>query len=354
MKIGIQISLNLENKGGNEEYICQLLKYFPEIGDYKNHQFFLLAPFISNEVKNIAGYIPKVLKWPFKFGWTQIRLGWEMLKNKPDVLFVPAHNFPIFCPKLIVTIQGLEFKVVSKMYSWFQKLKLNFFIKRNIKKAYKIIVPSQSTKDDLIKYYQIDEKKIFVIYHGINNPTRNVSQVRLAMVGKYILYLGSGHKRKNIKGLIEAYKILKNKYYIEHDLIIVGTSKNVGDKGCPTSNIGQVSFIDCVNDEKKWELLRNADVFVFISFAEGFGFPVLEAQKAGVPVVASDISVFRETLQDSAILVDPCNPDKIAEEIYKIISDRNLRDNLINKGFENVKRFNWKNCAEQTFKIICE
>jgi len=157
---------------------------------------------------------------------------------------------------------------------------------------------------------------------------------------KYILYLGSGHKRKNIKGLKEAYKILKEKYKIPHELVIAG-AKNVGRA---------TSYI--VDENKKWELLKNADVFVFPSFYEGFGFPVLEAQAAGVPVVASDIPAFREILRDSALLANPYKPSEIAEAIYKIIKNQELRQNLIDEGHENIKRFNWLDCAKKTLKII--
>jgi len=167
MKIGIQVSSNLEKRTGVEEYVYQLLKHLPMVDDYKNHQFFILAPFISNEVRNITGYIPKVLKWPFAIGWTQIRLSLKMLRNRPDVLFVPAHTFPLVHPKLVVAIQGLEFEAVPKAYGWLKRKFLRFLTKRNAKKADKIIVPSKSTKNDLIKFYKINPDKIFIVHHGV-------------------------------------------------------------------------------------------------------------------------------------------------------------------------------------------
>ena len=154
MRIGIQVSSDLKQRTGVGEYIYQLLKHLPEVDDYKNHHFFL--------------YALKTLKWPFKWGWTQIRLSWEMTKNHPDVLFVPVHTFPIIHPKkIVVTIQGLEFERVPECYSFWQRKKLRFLTKRNAKKAEKIIVPSECTKRDLIKFYNINPKKIFVIHHGV-------------------------------------------------------------------------------------------------------------------------------------------------------------------------------------------
>ena len=158
MKIGIQVSSNLEKRTGVEEYVYQLLKHLPMVDDYKNHQFFILNR--------------ENLKWPIAIGWTQIRLSLKMLRNKPDVLFVPAHTFPLIYPKLVVAIQGLEFEAVPKAYGWLKRKILRFLTKRNAKKADKIIVPSETTKNDLIKYYPAIFKKsgaskIFVINHGV-------------------------------------------------------------------------------------------------------------------------------------------------------------------------------------------
>ena len=333
MKIGIQVSSNLEKRTGVEEYIYQLLKYLPEIGDFTNHQFFLLAPYHLSEAKIDMGYIPRFLKWPFKKGWTQIRLSWEMLRNKPDILFVPAHTPPSFYPKLVVTIQGLEYKVVPETYPFWERKKTSFLTKRNLRKAEKIIVPSECTKNDLIKFYGVSSKKIFVIPHGISKY--KIKNTKYQPQKKYILYLGSGHRRKNIEGLKKAFKILKEKYKIPHELILAGVEKHV-------------------DDSQKWDLLINADVFVFPSFYEGFGFPVLEAQSVGVPVVASNTSSFPETLRDSALLINPRNPEEIAEAIYRILSNDKLRNELIKKGQENVKRFSWQNCAQKTLKIITQ
>ena len=256
-----------------------------------------------------------------------------MIKNKPDILFILAHTFPIIHPKkLIIVIQGLEFEQIPEAYSFWQKKKLRYLTKRNAKKANKIIVPSQATKKDLIKIYKINPNKIFVIYHGVSKlKVQGIK--RKVQTRPYILYLGSKNKRKNIENLKSAYKILKNRYNIKHKLILAGTNKYI-------------------NENKKWQLLKNADVFVFLSLYEGFGFPVLEAQVAKVPVVASNISSLPEILGNSALLVNPKNPLEIASTIYKIIKDPELKHELIKKGLKNIKKFSWQKCARETLKVI--
>jgi glycosyltransferase involved in cell wall biosynthesis len=107
-----------------------------------------------------------------------------------------------------------------------------------------------------------------------------------------------------------------------------------------------------VTDEKKWELLKNADAFLFPTFYEGFGIPVLEAQSVGVPVVASSNSSLEEVCDHSAAMVDPNEPEEIAERTNVLLQDKSYRDDIIKRGYENVKRFSWEKCAQEIAKII--
>jgi len=348
MRIGIQISSDyLKQRTGVEEYIFQLLKHFPMIDDYKNHQIFI--------------YSRDTLKWPFKWGWTQFRLSWEMKKNPPDVLFVPAHTFPLIYPvlkykcgvhpKLVITIQGLEFEKLPKLYSYWKRKFLRFLTRRNIKKADKIIVPSENTRKDLIQFYPdalkgVGAGKIFIVHHGVCDPD-NIPESN--DLGEYLLYLGRSDRRKNIKGLIRAFDILIHKYQIPHKLIFAGP--NIGYY-IPRDLKDKICFVGYVDENKKWDLLRNADIFVFPSFYEGFGIPVIEAQRVGTPVVCSNTSSLPEIVGNSALLFNPYHPHDIAEAIYKIIKNPDLKVELIKRGFENVKRFSWLKSAKETFKVI--
>ena len=341
MRIGIQVSSNLNNRTGVEEYTYQILKNLPMVDDFKNHQFFIYTP------RPCSGQVVRVLKWPFKKLWTQIRLSWEMRKNPVDILFVPAHTFPLIHPKLIITIQGLEFERMPKLYSFWKRKFLRWMTRRNLRAADKIIVPSQNTKNDLIKFYEAAPDKIFVVHHGVDESQK--SKVKSQKSPKYILYLGRGDQRKNIQGLIKAFRILKQKHSIPHKLILAGP--NIGYR--ITRDIkNDVICTGYVNEERKWQLLKTADVFVFPSFYEGFGIPVLEAQAVGTPVACSSTSSMPEVVGDSALFFNPYRPAEIAETIHKVLSNENLRNELIKKGYENVQHFSWLKCAEETLKVI--
>ncbi|MBU1255995.1 glycosyltransferase, partial [Patescibacteria group bacterium] len=107
-----------------------------------------------------------------------------------------------------------------------------------------------------------------------------------------------------------------------------------------------------ISEQEKLELLNNADMFVLPSFYEGFGMSILEAQAVGCPVITSDVSSMPEVAGQGAILVEPRNIEQITKNMYKIISDNNLRKDLIEKGNQNVKRFSWEKCAQETLKVI--
>jgi len=336
MRIGIAVNISLEHRTGVEEYIYNLLTNFPMLEESKEHRILI--------------YSSSTLKWPIKKFWTQIRLCWEMLKNPPDVLFVPAHTFPLIHPKLVITVQGLEFERLPKMYPFFKKIFLRWMTKRNVKKADKIIVPSQNTKNDLIEFYHADSSKIFVVHHGVGIPSLATQDIKNPTLNTpYLLYLGRGDQRKNIQGLIKAFKILKQDHQIPHKLVLAGP--NIGYKIYKKLK-NDIICTGYVDDAEKWSLLKNADVFVFPSFYEGFGIPVLEAQRVGTPVVAASTSSFPEVLGSSALLINPYHPVEIAETIHKIIRNQNFSDELVKRGYENVQKFSWLKCAKETFKII--
>jgi len=353
MKIAISLNISLKHRTGVEEYLYHLLWNLPAIDGFKDHQFFLFTP---DPIEKLPKELPiKILKWPFKKFWTQIRLSWEMRKKEYDVLFVPVHTFPLIYPRLIITIQGLEFEKLPKMYSFWKRTLLRWLTKRNIKRAEKVIVPSKNTKDDLIKFYHTKPNKIFVVHHGVGNPPVAFDAVPKNGFGPYILYLGRGDQRKNINGLIKAFRILKQEHQISHKLILAGP--NVGYK--ITKDLQKdVICTGYVDDHIKWALLKNAAVFVFPSFYEGFGLPILEAQKVGTPVVCSSTSSLPEVVWDpnnhepSAVLVNPYKPAEIAEGIHKIIRNQVFSDELVKRGYENVHRFSWPKCAKETLDVI--
>lgn len=146
---------------------------------------------------------------------------------------------------------------------------------------------------------------------------------------KYILYIGNDYPHKNLERLKLAFEKTK-KDGLDCELILV---------------------TNFVSEQKLENLYRSASLFVFPSLYEGFGLPPLEAMKRGVPVVSSNATCLPEILGDAALYFNPFDIDDIAEKIKKVLADKNLREQLIQKGFAQVKKYSWKKMAEETLKL---
>ena len=177
----------------------------------------------------------------------------------------------------------------------------------------------------------------------------------------YILFVGTIEPRKNVQGLIKAFNLLK-KEIVEDRHACPLRLYIVGMKGWMYEDIfkeyensefkNDIIFKGYVNDKKLAELYKNALVFVYPSFYEGFGFPILEAFGYGVPVVTSKTSSCGEIAGDSALLINPESYKEIGEAISKIINDEALRQGLIKKGFERIKDFTWDRTAREFLRLL--
>jgi glycosyltransferase involved in cell wall biosynthesis len=373
MTIGINVTAAIKQpRTGVEEYVYQLIKHLTMLPESRQHRFFLYLPSVLHRMKTNTGapmtffdfplpenFIIKESWWPMPFFWTQIRLAWEMKFCASDVAFFPVHILPFVHSKnSIVTIHGLEYEYFPEYYPLWQRLYFRINLKYALKHAQRIIAITENTKQDLIKLYGGDEKKIKVVHHGTEiqySKLKIQSDILKFKIQKpYLLYLGRLEQKKNIEGILDAYKILKEKYNIPHKLILVG-APGYGYKKIKLKirnfklEIKELGYVD---EPTKWQLLKNAEVFLFPSFYEGFGLPVLEAQAVGTPLVTSYNSCLPKIAGEGALFVDPKNPAQIAEAIKSIIDDKNLRDKLIQSGFENIKRFSWEECAKKTLEIL--
>ena len=365
MLIGIDASrANRPQKTGVEWYSYHLIQELKKIPLPQGDKFILYAP---EELKGDLGIMPpgweiKILSWPLKYFWTQKRLSWEMLINPPDILFVPAHCLPIFCrAKKIMTIHDLGFKRFPKAYTFGQRIYYSLVHSFAAKYADKIITPSEFTKTEIINLYKTDPNKIVVIplgynkYYNLVEDKNKIEEIltKYQIKKPYLFFVGRLEKKKNIKGLVDAYQqLLKQNYSLQ--LVLAGNPgfgyqevksqiKSLGEKIC---RINYVEPKDLVY------LYAGAEAFIFPSFYEGFGIPLLEAMASGCPVVASNQGSLPEVAQDAALYFDPKNSLQMVEAIKRIINEQDLRKVLIEKGLARVKEFSWQKCAEKTFKIF--
>lgn len=398
MIIGIDASrANEKQKTGTEWYSYHLIQEIKKIAP-SDMEFVLYSkePLRDGLEKLPANFKSKVLNWPPKFLWTQIRLSWEMIWHKPDILFITAHTIPFIHPsKTITTLHDIGFEKFPELYS--QKLigykkslikKLiwllvkiitlgkysnteldyhRFSAKFALKHALKIITVSQFSKDEIVNTYHADPEKISVIYPGLdsqqykqaekNDEKTNYIINKYNIKKQFFLSVGRLEEKKNTAGIVKAFGILKNKIgQNNYQLVLAGkpgynfhkTEENINKYNLDKD----VVITGFVPDEDLPSFMKKAYIFIMPSFYEGFGLPIIEAMSCGVPVITSNFASMKEVAGDSALLVDPNNISSMAQAISRLVNDDKLRSSLIEKGLARAKNFNWTNCAKQTLKLI--
>ncbi len=305
---------------------------------------------------------------PFPRLWTHLRLGWEVAHHPPDLLFVPAHVLPLWTrPPALVTVHDLGYRHFPEAHPPGQRWYLEWSTRHNARRAAAILADSEATRADLTRHYGTDPDRIVVAYPGLDPtlaPARDPQRIArtLARYGirrPYLLYLGTLQPRKNLVRLVEAFARLQSRLDPDDrglSLVLAGRRGWLYDglfRRVRTLGLeGRVLFPGYVDDADKAALLSGALAFVFPSLYEGFGFPVLEAQVCGTPVVCSDRSSLPEVAGDAALLVDPMDVEALAAALYRVVTEPGLRATLIERGRANVRRFSWESCAQTVLEVM--
>jgi glycosyltransferase involved in cell wall biosynthesis len=367
MVIGIDASRAfLKRRTGIEEYSYQTIKHLRDalpasehVVLYVRRKFHFHQGRLRPSGPSIDFTLPKNWEvrgiWAPRF-WTQIGLSLEMLFRAPDILFVPAHTVPLIHPKrTIVTVHGLEYEFCPTAYSFWERLYMRYSIRFSCRSASRIICVSENTKQDVMRLYQVPPEKISVIAEGYEE-SYTVSKSAEMLSHPNLLFIGRLEERKNIVRIIQAFEMLKEKYRIPHKLILAGKPgygyEKITEKLSQSAYSSEIVEKGYVSEEEKWQLLKQADVFLFPTLYEGFGIPVLEAQSMRVPVVTSNSSSLPEIAGEGAVLVDPTDPESVAEGAYRLLSDGVFRDGIIEKATANVGRFSWEQCVKGVSELL--
>jgi glycosyltransferase involved in cell wall biosynthesis len=288
----------------------------------------------------------------------------EILFHPVDVLMISASALPIIHPKKsVVTIHDLAWKFYPESFTVFMRSFLEWSTGFAVKRADKIIAVSEATKKDIVKFYNVDQGKIVVVHHGYDaeipndkfQMTNKFQNSSLQIPNKYILFLSTLQPRKNLEGLIDAFRLLKNEHpELPHKLVVVGKPgwkfegilKKIGE------NKEFVLYLNHVSDQDRFAILSKADLLVLPSFYEGFGMSILEAFAANVPVATANVSSLPEVAGEAAVYFDPANISAIQKAIASILFDRSLSDSLKTKGKVRLQNFSWEKCAKETLEVL--
>ena len=255
---------------------------------------------------------------------------------------------------LVVTFHDLFFEIMPRFFTWRRRL-WHWFMdyEAAADRARKIIAVSENTKKDLIKLYRISPDKIQVIYPGVHNALHPPLSLREGE-GELLpfLFLGTFEPRKNLDAILSAYEQYHDASSEKRPLVLAGSQGWKTRIRIPKKIRDKVSVRLNVSEEEKADLYRRAFALLFPSFYEGFGFPVLEAASAGVPVLASFSGSLSEIAGDFALLVNPLRTAQIAEGMIALETDEQLYAALKHKGISAAKRFDWNKTASETLKVF--
>lgn len=330
---------------GVQRYAIETCKKLPE--RIKNKKIVFLAPkgillnrseFADIEILQIGNFKGNL--------WEQIDLV-QFLKKQQNPLLINFSGIgPVLYKNKILYIHDFAFKYFPENFSFSFQKSYNFFVPKSAKNSKKILTVSNYVKNDIQQILKV--KNIEVLYPAMNLDFKDLNLNR----EKIILCVSSIDPRKNIKRVIEAYGKLSTDY----KLIFIGSKSNLFNslnlkKELKNPNI---IFTGYLNDTELIEYYNKASIFIYASIFEGFGIPPLEAQACGCPCIISNNTSLPEVGLNSVEYCDPFSVNSIKTKLQLLIENEQLRDELILKGFENIKRFNWKATSEKLTKIIVE
>lgn len=365
MLIGIDGNeANIDNRVGVGQVAFNVISWLEKIDNNNSYVIFLKKPPSSDLPTERPGWKYLVFG-PEKF-WTQIalplKLWWQ--KEKPAVFFSPSHYAPRFsCVPTVIYLMDMWHHRHPEQFTKKDLYQLTKWEKYSVESSRHILTISEFSRKEILDIYKIPEDKVTVAYPGFTN-FKSIFKTKILNVknkykieGEYFLYIGTLQPKKNIEGLIRAfqYLILNTKYLIQ--LVIAGKKgwmyEKIFELVKELKLEEKMIFTGFIEEEEKPYLIAGAKAFVFPSFYEGFGIPVLEAMSLGVPVVTSREGSLPEVGGNAAIYCDSYNIETIAAAMQKVLDlSTKEKNEIIEEGLKRCERFNWEKCAKQVLEVL--
>nr|MBD3621087.1 glycosyltransferase family 4 protein [Sunxiuqinia sp.] len=346
------------------EMLCRITRNHPE------HQFLFLFDrpyadeFIFSENVTPLVFSPPTRHPVLWYVWFEWMIPRVLKKYHADLFLSPDGYLSLSSNvKQLAVIHDINFAHRPQDLPWLMAKYYNFFFPKFAKRACRIATVSKYSKTDISQSYGISSDLIDVVYNGVNEryqPTSEEEKERtrqkIASGSPYFLSIGSLHPRKNIDGLLRAYDEFRNAGNTEAKLVIAGgelfkTAEIRKTLECMRFK-NEVIFTGHLSGEDLHQLLGAALALTFVSFFEGFGIPVLEAMRTGVPVICSNTSSLPEVGGEAVLFVDPFDGRQITAAMQRIADDENLRVELIAKGHVQQGKFSWDRTAARLWESI--
>jgi glycosyltransferase involved in cell wall biosynthesis len=356
---------NVQNRVGIGQFAFGVISFLAKIDQKNSYVIYLKNPPIEDLPKEKENW--RYLIFGPKKYWTQIALPIKLFtqKVKPDIFYSPSHYSPRFSPiPTVISLMDLWHHRHPEQFTKKDLYQLTAWEKYSVRKASHVVTISEFSKKEILNIYKLSENKVTVAYPGYTKSeirsTKSETNSKILEVknkykikGDYFIYLGTLQPKKNLEGLIKAFGLLNS------DLSLV----IAGKKGWLFERIfnlvkelkleDKVVFTDFIDEEYKPYLIAGARAFVFPSFYEGFGIPVLEAMSLGVPVITSNQASLPEVGGEAAIYADPKQFDQITQAMKKVLElNQEEKNEIIKRGYRQCEKFNWDKCASRILTVL--
>lgn len=354
-------SILKKTRSGIGRYTFHLLESLAQID--QDNQYSLYCPQKIFDFKRHLTIKPVA---NFKTKRDYFGFGPKFVCGNYDIYHSPSpDNLDSIKGKIIVTIHDLIYKTYPQSHTPQTIALSDHYIRQAVKRANKVICVSQNTREDLHRFFDLPKEKTCVVYHGVDHKLFYVSKQKvnpwMNEVGihkPFILFVGTVEPRKNLLGVLKSLVLLKSTKKFDGQLVVAGMKGWLDSEITPSIKewglTQDVVFTNFISDEQLRQLYNLTQAFIFPSFYEGFGFPILEAFSCGAPVVTSNTTSCQEIAGNAALLVDPNSPQAIAEALGQILDDHSLKNSLMEKGLQRAKEFSFLKTAQQTLAVYQE
>jgi glycosyltransferase involved in cell wall biosynthesis len=367
VRIAIDASRTLvAERTGTERYSLELIRHLLRLDRANEYLLYFNRPPPAELIPPAPNWRARVVR--LSRLWTHVGLSRALACDRPDVLFVPAHVLPLFHRgRSVVTVHDLGFRFYPRAHPPLARCYLDLSSRWAAHRATRLIAVSRSTARDLQRLYRVPSERIRVVYEGVGPQFRPLrDRQTLADLRRryglglepYLLAVGTLQPRKNLVGLLRAYRRLLDAADEPCRLILVGRMgwgvRAIAEEIARRGLERHVRRLGHVPDEDLPGLYGEALAFVQPSFYEGFGLTALEAMACGAPVVAANASSLPEIVGPAGLLVDPNSPADITAALSRLVAEPTLRDELAAAGPRRAAQFSWERCARETLAVLLE
>jgi glycosyltransferase involved in cell wall biosynthesis len=374
VRIGLDCTSAVQQRAGIARYTRGILGALARLG--RAHDFVLVVAGNDSGVEQALrlGKNFSIRRLPLSerfwtILWQRLRvpLPVDLITGAVDVFHSPDYVLPpVRRGRKVVTIHDLSFLRYPEGAEPSLRRYLSSAVPRGAKEADLALADSESTRRDVIELLGIQSEKVRVVYPGVSEAFRPIEDPeKLAAVKEryqltlpFLLSVGTLEPRKNLIVLLEAYALLRKEKGLEHNLVIAGAPgwqyEGIFHRVEELSLEGDVSFLNYVPERDLPTLYCLADVLVFPSIYEGFGFPALEAMACGTPVITSDSSSLPEVVGDAGLMVPGDDGEALAAAISELTESAGLQARLAKKGLSRARQFSWQRTGEELLTVYAD